>query len=185
MLDVPFQLTFRLTFFQKYDSRCCGKHIFAIRILALPIKHMLFLHPKRLQKGSRLAFLLALVALLTVQLAIFPLLELLKKGLWPDSRAHFVPKARQQRRLHASHLHFYESCMPSIVFFAFFTVSYTLFLSKLHIFCKKCSPPSVGSTISKAAAMRNHETSAIQALQIIEAARFLPHLLHPDSLRKQ
>ena len=146
---------------------------------------MLFLHPKRLQKGSLLAFLRALVALLAVQLAIFPFLELLKKGLWLDSRAHFASKARQQRRLHASHLQVYESCMPSIVFFAFFTVSYTLFLSKLHIFVKKCSPPSLGSTISKVAAMRNHETSATQALQIIEAARFLPHLLHPDSFKKQ
>ena len=87
------ELTFRLTFFQKYASRCCGKHIFAEQFLALPIKHMPFLPPKWLQKGSLLAFLLALVALLTVQLAIFPLLELFKKGLWLDSRAHFASKA--------------------------------------------------------------------------------------------
>ena len=51
-------------------------------ILALPIKHMPFLPPKRLQKGSGLPFLLAFVALLAVQIAIFPLLELFKKGLW-------------------------------------------------------------------------------------------------------
>ena len=55
------QLTFRLTFFQKYASRCCGKHIFAKRFLALPIKHIPFLPPKRLQKGSFLPFLLAFV----------------------------------------------------------------------------------------------------------------------------
>ena len=83
------QLTFRLTFSQKYASRCCGKHIFAKRFLALPIKHIPFLPPKRLQ----LPFLLALVALLAVQIAIVPLLELLKKGLWLDSRAHFASMA--------------------------------------------------------------------------------------------
>ena len=87
------QLTFRLTCFQKYASRCCGKHIFAKRFLALPIKHITFLPPKRPEKGSFLPFLLALVALLAVQIAISPLLELFKKGMWPESRAHFASKA--------------------------------------------------------------------------------------------
>ena len=88
-----FQLTFRLTFFQKYASRCCGKHIFAKRFLALPIKHITFLLPKRLQKGPVLPFLLAFVALLAVQIAIVPRLELFKKGLWLECRAHFASKA--------------------------------------------------------------------------------------------
>ena len=87
------QPTFRLTFFQKYASRCCGKHIFARRCLALPIKHITFLPPKRLQKGSVLPFLLAFVALLAVQIAIVPLLELFQKGLWLECRAHFASKA--------------------------------------------------------------------------------------------
>ena len=87
------QLTFRLTFFQKYASRCCGKHIFAKRFLTLPIKHITFLPFKRLQKGSLLPFLLAPAALLAVQIAIFPLLELFKKGLWLECRAHFASKA--------------------------------------------------------------------------------------------
>ena len=34
------QLTSRLTIFQKYASRYCGKHIFAKRMLALPIEQI-------------------------------------------------------------------------------------------------------------------------------------------------
>ena len=86
------QITFRLILFQNNASRCCGEHIFAKRCLALPIKYITFLPPKRLQKGSCLPFLLILVALLAVQIAIFPLLELLKKGLWLESNAHFAHK---------------------------------------------------------------------------------------------
>ena len=87
------RLTFRLTLFQNYASRCCGKHVFAKRLLTLPIEYISFLPPKQLQKGSRLVFLLIRVALFAVQIAIFLLLELLKKGLWPESRAHFGYRA--------------------------------------------------------------------------------------------
>ena len=87
------QLAFRATLFQNNASCSSREHNFAKRLLAFPIKHITFLLPKRLQKESFLPFLLALVALLAVQLAIFPLLELFKKGLWLDSRAHFAYKA--------------------------------------------------------------------------------------------
>ena len=53
------QLTFRLTFFQNCAFCLHGEHNFAKRFLAFPIIHIIVLPPKRLQKGSVLAFLLA------------------------------------------------------------------------------------------------------------------------------
>ena len=179
------QLTFRLTFFQKYASRCCGKHIFAKRFLALPIKHITFLHLKRLQKGSFLPFLLALVALLAVQIAIFPLLELFKKGLWLECRARFASKAPSATT---------TACITPAnlwisyaieCFLCIFTALHTLVFSKLHTFDKKWLPPSLGSTISKAAAMRNHKISAFSGPPVMWISTILPHLLHPGLLQKQ
>ena len=69
------QLTFRLASFQKYASRCYEKHIFAKRILALPIKHITLLPPERLQEEPFLPIWLALVLLLVVRIAIFPLFD--------------------------------------------------------------------------------------------------------------
>ena len=42
----------------------------------------------------------------------------------------------------------------------------------------------MASIILKAAEVRNHETSAFRSLRLVEAAPFLPHLLHPDFFKK-
>ena len=117
-----------------------GEHNFAKRVLAFPIKHITFLHPKRLQRGSFLPFLLALVALLAVQLAIFPLPGLYKKGRWLESHAHFAykaPSATTIARITPASLWILYAIH---CFLCIFTVSYTLFFSNSHIFGKKTLP---------------------------------------------
>ena len=151
-----FQLRFRLSCFQKYASRCCGKHLFANRFLALPIKYITLLPPKRPQEEPFLPFWLALVALLVVRIAIFPLLGPFKKRLWLESRARFASKARSA----ATTAYIIPANLwisyAIYCFLCIFTTAYTLVFSKLHIFYKKRSPPSVGNTSLKAAEMRNH-----------------------------
>ena len=102
---------------------------------------------------------IAHVALLAVRIVIFPLLDLFKEGVSLESRAYFAssaPSATTTACIAPANLWISYAiyCLLCI-----FTASCTLVFSKLHIFCKECSPPSVGSTISKAAAMQNHEIS--------------------------
>ena len=52
------------------------------------------------------------------------------------------------------------------------------FLQNIHHFSKKCSPPSVGSLILKAAQQIDHEKFASWALQLGQYPPFLHHLLH-------
>ena len=56
----------------------------------------------------------------------------------------------------------------------------TFFYKRSFHVLKKCSPPSVGSMILKAAQKQNHETYASWALQLGQYAPFLHHLLHPE-----
>ena len=174
--------------FQKYASRCCGKHIFAKRILALPIKHITLLPPERphlAREEPLLPIWLALVALLVVRIAIFPPLGPFKKRLWLESRARFASRARSA----ATTAYIIPANLwisyATYCFLCIFTAAYTLVFTKLHIFCKKRSPPSVGSTSLKAAEMRNHRKSACSGLQLLESAPFLHRLLHPGLLQKQ
>ena len=52
---------------------------------------------------------------------------------------------------------------------------------KCSLIClKKCSPPSVGSMILKAAHKQNHEKFAFGLLHLRQYAPFLHHLLHPE-----
>ena len=73
IIDAPTH--FPTHIFQKYASRYYGKHIFAKRILALPIEHITLCPPERPQEEPFLPIWLALVTLLVVRIAIFPLFE--------------------------------------------------------------------------------------------------------------
>ena len=178
------QLTFRFTSFQKYASRCYGKHIFAKRILALPIKHITLLPPERPREDPFSPYWLALVALLVVRIAIFPPFGRFKKRLWLESRARFPSRSRSAATTaYIIPVNLWIS-YATYCFLCIFTAAYTLLFAKLHIFPKKRSPPSVGSTSLKAAEMRNHRKSGCSGLQLIISTPFLHRLLHPGLLQK-
>ena len=143
------QLTFRLAFSKSMLPALGGEHIFAKRVLALPIKHIPFLRSGRPRETPFWTIWLALVAPMAVQIAIFPLFEpfgilrlahdLCIFSLWnPDNSndcVHFV------RHLPFSS-YFYCRMHP-------LDASWYLFFYFFAFFLKMCSPPSVGSTLSK------------------------------------
>ena len=67
--------------------------------------------------------------------------------------------------------------MRFTIFFVPFMIQATFFTKYPHFF-KKCSPPSVGAMILKAAQQLNHEKFASWALQLGQYPPFLHHLLH-------
>ena len=169
------QLTYRPASFQEYAPRCCRKHIFAKHCLALPIKPIICLPPKRPQKKPFLSFMLALVTCLVVLIAVCSLRGPFEKGLCLDSRAHFAsraPSATTIACITPASLRFSHAIYD---FLCIFIAVYTLFFLNLLDFCKKCFPPSVASIILKAAEMRNHENTTFRALQLIESAPVLPY----------
>ena len=89
----------------------------------------------------------------------------------------FRPQSPANKNKCMHHTGNFGNFVSDLVFFCLLHPLHTLFLLILYNFCKKCSPPSVGSMILKAAQKRNHKKNAFRALQVGESQPLLHHLL--------
>ena len=150
------ELAFRLTIFQKYASRCCGKHIFAKRVLALPIKHITQLPPERPQDEPFLPIWLALVAPLAVPIAIFPLFEPFGIFVFANYLCIFSLRSPVSKndRMHHTYIFvnfvaidatLHQTCKLQAIFFIFLMLQLPFRLA----FSQRMLPATVGSTFSQ------------------------------------
>ena len=102
-----------------------------------------------------------------------------KYCFWLQCGAFFAPRAPSAKMsvciIEAILLISYTICS----FLCAFPASNTFFYKTSFYFWKKCSPPSVGSMILKAAQKQVHENNASWASQLSQYAPFWHHLLHP------
>ena len=131
--------------------------------------------PKRPQKDNCLLFSLLLSLFWPFRTLVFRFLSPLKFCIWPMTCALLASRAPSAKMsvciTPAILLISYTICC----FLCAFHAPSTFFYKTSSHFLKKCSPPSVGSMILKAAQKQNHETFAFGLLQLRQYAPFLPH----------